>query len=86
MEKIEIPSAKLVPEIQKAINEGYTWDFLFEDGFVFWDQRPEVKYWIANLKNERRVCLITETIVFRIEFPCGLKGCAVYDYKTLNDE
>lgn len=86
MEQIEIYQSHLIPELTKAQAEGFPLDFSFEDAFVFWNQCPEIKYWIAFVEKQSRVCLVTETIVFRIKLPSGQKGCAVFDYKQLNDE
>jgi hypothetical protein len=73
-------------ELEKARKDGYLHDFVFADGHVFYVAHPEKKYAIAIAEKDPRPCLITETIVYRIELPDGLKGCAVESFVQGNDE
>lgn len=72
---------KIVTELQKAIEEGYTVVCDFAEGCVFYCSEPHKSFFISQVTISPRPCLETQTIVYRIKFPDGVKGVALIDFQ-----
>lgn len=68
-------------ELQKAINAGYFLQFYCENGKVHCQLYPTLFYSILEVNHEPHPCLVTRTIVYRIETQDGLKGTIVLDFE-----
>ncbi len=77
---------EIITELQKALQEGYTEYFSFIDGYIKSDKTPEKTYSIICCKERKPCpCLITKTIVYRIQTIDGTKGVAVIDFNNDDD-
>ena len=77
---------EIIPELQKAIQAGYTEIFSFLDGHIVSVSNPEKMYPIIFCKERQPCpCLITRTVVYRIQTTDGLKGVIVLDLDRDDD-
>lgn len=60
-----------------AILDGYIECFVFADGQVYCTLHPDKRYSLAVIEKQPFPCTKTETVVYRITTPDGIKGTAV---------
>lgn len=70
----------LLSEKEKAIKEGYTIVFEIEAGEVYFLDDQEIRYQLHLVCDQELICFLTQSIVYRITLPNGLKGLIVYEY------
>lgn len=69
-----------------AVQDGYTACFAFRDGQIYCTLNPDKGYSLALIEKQPCPCIITETIVYRIKTPEGIKGYAILNMKQDDDE
>ncbi len=64
-----------------AFQEGYTECFVFADGQVYCSSNPVKGYSLTIVEKQPYPCTTTETVVYRIKTPDGIKGIAVIGFE-----
>lgn len=64
-----------------AIQDGYTKCFVFADGHIYCTTNPSVSYCLKEVEKQPYPCILTETVVYRITTPDGVKGIAVIEFE-----
>jgi hypothetical protein len=72
---------KITTELHNAIKDGYFIAFQFLDGHVCACSNPNERYFISKVAIDPRPCLLTQTIIYRIMLPNGIKGFAILDFQ-----
>ena len=72
---------KITTELQIAIKDGYFVAFQFLNGQVCNCSNPNERHFISKVTISPRPCLPTQTIVYRIMLPGGIKGFAILDFQ-----
>lgn len=72
---------QILSQQEIAIQDGYTQCFVFADGHIYCTTNPEKIYSLVEVEKQPYPCSITETVVYRIITPDGIKGIAVIEFE-----
>jgi hypothetical protein len=73
------------PELIKALHEGFTLPFTFVGGVFHCDLIPSKVYAPSDVSKDVRPCVVSETTVYRLHMPDGLKGHAIVRWEDQQD-
>jgi len=77
--------SKFSPELIKAIKEGFSQPFTLVGGLFYCDLIPGKVYAPADVSKEVRPCTVSETTIYRLQTPDGLKGYALLKWNEEQD-
>lgn len=72
---------QILTQKEIAIQDGYTACFVFVDGQIYCSLNPDKGYSLAVIEKQPYPCTISETVVYRIKTPDGIKGIAVIPFE-----
>lgn len=76
---------KLSPELIKAIQEGFNLPFKLIDGLFSCDLIPNKIYAAFDVFKEVRPCTVSETTVYKLNMPDGIKGYLIIKWAEQHD-